>query len=441
MKIIEVNLLVLYKYYYQDILFEKIVDKFNALALNKLNEEIEVHFILMFSYFPFQEELSDEEIASNWKGVHLLSIDEKYISEVYDSISDKLDDSIKHQVKQESEAFYSAINKDFQRNTCIKNNLMSPDFYRLFVTNRTKFINNQLWIDEVMVEIPFPVCFKLPDSNGSDCFRVLYNHSELNQHLEITKEISHQKNKKPIESFILESYVKGEEYVIDFIICNSSIIPVGHWKYVLGEREGTSTSIRGAISLDSIDKTIIDKFKSLFAAMGLSHGFTHNEYRIDQDGNIVLMEVNPRLSGCDFIYVYLKKYDVDFISLLAYSYAKIDAPEYLVDKFFKKPNKLYYIHWAQQYNSNNELDLIKNKSVLNSLVYIPHDIYETVNAVADGINLDLAISLCGSLYPSFDEWVSYCPYCVHFSSDLPFDEFSKQMIKKIEQIESLIKIK
>ena len=448
MNIVNINVLGLYKYYYQDILFKKVVDEFNKQGLNNLNENTIINFILMFSGDPFEEDLTTEQIVSMWKGEYVLSLDEALIYSVNDEISDLLDDSIKHKVKKEILPFVNATNKHNQRTICIKNNLMAPEFYKLIDIYNTSIADDNLITNNEMINVPYPVCFKLPDSNGSNCFRVLYTDQELLEHIETTKESQNWQTEKKIENVIIESYVKGEEYVADFIICGTTLVPVGHWRYILGDNEGKTTSIRGAITLDNISDNIINQFQKLFQEMGLTYGFTHNEYRIDGSGNVILMEVNPRLSGCDFIYVYLKKFGVNFMSLIAYSYAKIDVPFTLLNEFIKKPIKLYYIHWAQQQISHRktENELPDTKAIpspknMYSLVYIPIDIYETFNSNDDHIQLDLAASLCGNMYPSWDEWVSYCPFCVHFSSDLSIDEFNKNIIKKTQLIDELIKIK
>lgn len=445
MNIVNVNVLGLYKYYYQDILFGKVVDEFNKQGLNNLNKNTIVNFILMYNGDPFEEDITTNQIVSMWKGEYLLSLDEALIYSVNDEISDLLDDSIKHKVKKEILPFVDATNKHYQRTICIKNNLMAPDFYKLIDIYDISILNDNIVINNEMINVPYPVCFKLPDSNGSNCFRVLYSDKELIEHIETTKESQNWQTEKKIREAIIESYVKGEEYVADFIICGATLVPVGHWKYILGENEGKTTALRGAITLDNISENIVNQFQKLFQEMGLTYGFTHNEYRIDESGKIILMEVNPRLSGCDFIYVYLKKFGINFMSLIAHSYAKIDVPITLLNEFTKKPVKLYYIHWAQQQISHSkDVALILSslpKNNMYSLVYIPIDIYETFNSNNDHIQLDLAATLCGNMYPSWDEWVSYCPFCVHFSSNLSFDEFNDKMIQKTQLVDKLIKIK
>lgn len=101
------------------------------------------------------------------------------------------------------------------------------------------------------------------------------------------------------DEIIVQEYIGGEEYVLDSVSCNGVDRIIAGYKYYKIQLEGGAAIYDYVISVDESDpsfKKIMEYHKKVIPALGIEYGAIHSEYKIDDEGP-VLMEVNCRVHG------------------------------------------------------------------------------------------------------------------------------------------------
>lgn len=152
-------------------------------------------------------------------------------------------------------------------------------------------------LDEVTgINFGFPLIVKPVDRSGSLGVAKVNSRSELDGAVEKALECSFCKQA------IVEEYVEGREISVEFISYNSKHYPLqitdkvttGSPHFVELEHHQPAD-----LSVEMYDKIYALTDKAL-TALEITNGASHSEYRITDDGHIVVMEIGGRMGG-DFI--------------------------------------------------------------------------------------------------------------------------------------------
>lgn len=103
--------------------------------------------------------------------------------------------------------------------------------------------------------------------------------------------------------YFLEEEAKGELLSLECITFDGEVTPLGVTSRTV---LANNPEIEMGASFPyphSNWKGIVDKVTAIHHALGIRHGATHTEIIVDQEGNIELVELNPRFIGADMLLV------------------------------------------------------------------------------------------------------------------------------------------
>lgn len=103
-------------------------------------------------------------------------------------------------------------------------------------------------------------------------------------------------------SALVQEYVDGDEYVVDFVSYAGKHVPVDCFRYQKGPHNGRAFIYEKEFYLpatDPIARRAFDFASQALDALDFRIGASHTELKIDSRGDIVFIEVGPRLSGGD----------------------------------------------------------------------------------------------------------------------------------------------
>ena len=168
------------------------------------------------------------------------------------------------------------------RKTFVKNNLPTPKFC-LWEEGNTIKIN----------DMKFPLIVKPTDRSGSRGVTKVTDIDEVEKAIKYAQEVSF--NKK----IIVEEYVDGEEYSVEYISFKGKHYFLAATKkfttgapYFVELAHCQPAKIEGNI-LRNIKKTL----EAAFDALHISNGASHSEVMICPDGNIKIIEIGSRMGG------------------------------------------------------------------------------------------------------------------------------------------------
>ena len=118
---------------------------------------------------------------------------------------------------------------------------------------------------------------------------------ELKEALEINKKIQFSED----VHILIQEYIGGEEFIIDSICCKGHNRVVSGFVYKKILIEGKGAIYDYAESIDATHpnfKELEEYNEKVLSALGLEYGTTHGEYKIDENGP-VLIEMNCRVLG------------------------------------------------------------------------------------------------------------------------------------------------
>ncbi len=146
------------------------------------------------------------------------------------------------------------------------------------------------------------------------------------------------------DEMIVQEYISGDEYVLDSVSCNGVNRIIAGYKYYKIQTEGGAAIYDYLITVDESDpsfKKIMEYHKKVIPAIGIEYGAIHAEYKVDDEGP-VLMEVNCRVNGGLQIYsVEEKAWGESHAGAALEAYLNSDKFHEKLDKNLKMDN--YYV--------------------------------------------------------------------------------------------------
>lgn len=174
-------------------------------------------------------------------------------------------------------------NKYKMREQFKAHNIKTPGFIKVKENDKNIDINN----------LRFPVIVKPTDRSGSRGITKVLNKEDLLDAIKYATKDSFEK------SAIIEEYIEGEEYSCECISYN------GNHKFLTFTKKYT-TGAPNFIETGHMQPSDIDiKYqenikKEIFKALdslGIVNGASHTEFKIDEDGNIGIIEIGARMGG------------------------------------------------------------------------------------------------------------------------------------------------
>ncbi len=141
--------------------------------------------------------------------------------------------------------------------------------------------------------IKFPVIVKPTDRSGSRGVTKVYDASGIKD--AISRAISESFEKKAI----VEEYVQGKEYSVEGLTYKGRHTILAYTeKYTTGEPHYIETGHMEPASLDgTTKKRIADIVCHALSSLKIENGASHSEIKIDEDGDIRIIEIGARMGG------------------------------------------------------------------------------------------------------------------------------------------------
>lgn len=180
------------------------------------------------------------------------------------------------------EATYMSTNKHAMRLAFESNGDPSPKSY--LVDSLT---------DVSALQLEYPVIVKPTDRSGSRGICKLNNSEGLEEAVAHAIEESFEKKA------LVEEFAEGQEYSVEFISYHGQhhFLQLTH-KYTTGEPNFIET---GHLEPAPVEPKTVEKVKQVVChaldTLGLKNGASHSELKIDNNGNIRLIEIGGRMGG------------------------------------------------------------------------------------------------------------------------------------------------
>lgn len=158
---------------------------------------------------------------------------------------------------------------------------------------RYKSIHQMQDILDSLSEIDYPFVVKPSDRSAGKGVLVIQKENDIDQAYQ--EALGYSKNK----NLIMEEYIHGKEYCAELMI-------IQHVPYLLCISEKTVTSDRYCIELVDItpapSEAVNYEYVETYLAetvkiFDFNNGIMHIEFKLDMDGQIKLIEINPRCAG------------------------------------------------------------------------------------------------------------------------------------------------
>lgn len=180
------------------------------------------------------------------------------------------------------EATYKSTNKHAMRMAFEANGDPSP---------RSYLVDAQT--DLSALELDYPIIVKPTDRSGSRGICKLYSAEGLSE------AISHAIEESFEKKALVEEFAEGQEYSVEFISYQGQhhFLQLTH-KYTTGEPHFIET---GHLEPAPVDADTVERVKQVVAhaldTLGIENGASHSELKIDESGNIKLIEIGGRMGG------------------------------------------------------------------------------------------------------------------------------------------------
>ena len=122
------------------------------------------------------------------------------------------------------------------------------------------------------------------------------NEDEIKEAIDYNKSMAENKDDVNI---LIQEYIGGEEFIVDSVCCKGHNRVISSFKYnkILIEGRGAIYDYTEAIDESDPHFAQLKEYNDgVLSAIGLEYGVTHAEYKIDENGP-VLIEINCRVSG------------------------------------------------------------------------------------------------------------------------------------------------
>jgi len=148
----------------------------------------------------------------------------------------------------------------------------------------------------------FPFIAKPQDQNDSSNVKKIYNKNELMEYMENVKKWDKNSFDQVLsKNILLEEYISGEEYSVETIQAKNNeikLMGITRKDSFLGENIGHFTELGASFPLKTPEaKKIFEKISQALKLLEINCCAAHTECRIDDKGQIKILEINPRLAG------------------------------------------------------------------------------------------------------------------------------------------------
>lgn len=188
-------------------------------------------------------------------------------------------------VGNEFEASLRANNKFLMRNAFMENGIPCPQYK---MVTSVQDLEGIVW--------NFPMIVKPSDRSGSLGVSKVLSYRELEQAVDLALSVSFKKQA------MVEEFIEGREISVEFISYNGT-------HYPLQITDKVTTEAPHFVELEhhqpsSLSPEMFEKIyyitKKALNSLGITNGASHSEYKITEEGRIIVMEIGGRMGG-DFI--------------------------------------------------------------------------------------------------------------------------------------------
>lgn len=202
-----------------------------------------------------------------------------------------------------SEQIEYISNKIFFKELCLKYGLKVIPEYTLVDSD-----------DISVLDLQYPVMVKSPDnSGGSKGMTLVYDEKEL------PAAIKHAKENSPTKSVVIEHYIDGDEFVINYIFVNGEPFVLYTKDYCKAVQDGQVLRDNAMISPSKYEKLFYEKadkkLRKMFKSIGMTNGIIFLQCFVEND-ELYFFEGGCRAGGADEYYLWQDIYGVDFIKCL-----------------------------------------------------------------------------------------------------------------------------
>ncbi|MED7818912.1 MULTISPECIES: ATP-grasp domain-containing protein [unclassified Francisella] len=241
-------------------------------------------------------------------------------------------------------------------------------------------------------DLKFPVIIK-PNKYGSGKEGVLI----LNSEADISESLinsCHSVSNREFDSYLIQEFIEGDEYVVDSVNIDGKHDIIGIYKYIkyIGNYQEVVVTGVDQVSPFTLEYQKISNYIcKVMDCFEIKNSIDHTEIILKNDGTIELIEINPRLSGCDGLLhdMALLTTGTDQYMYLLNNIGVVNtAQQEFVDKYIYTKAVLLYSHKFSDNHFNRVLvklessyyKLILDKSQRNSInkAYNFHDVRKVV---------------------------------------------------------------
>lgn len=147
--------------------------------------------------------------------------------------------------------------------------------------------------EDVISELEFPLIVKPVDRSGSRGVTKVSSVQQLREAVSIAREVSF------IHSAIIEEFVEGEEFSVEYISYHGQHIFLAVTKkYTTGDPHYIETGhLEPAVISDEVLKRIKDIVSHALDTLKIKNGASHSEIKISENGEIKIIEIGGRMGG------------------------------------------------------------------------------------------------------------------------------------------------
>lgn len=145
----------------------------------------------------------------------------------------------------------------------------------------------------------FPIIAKPQDQNDSLNVKKISNEKELSIYMEESKKW--MSAPLSFKGVLLEGYIDGQEYSVETIQSKNGdihLMGITRKDLFLGSDKGNFTELGASFPVDNNQtKNLFKEVSRALKLLNIDCGAIHTECRVDRNGNIKILEINPRLAG------------------------------------------------------------------------------------------------------------------------------------------------
>ncbi|WP_394620201.1 ATP-grasp domain-containing protein [Lentzea sp. JNUCC 0626] len=192
-------------------------------------------------------------------------------------------------------------NKAAMRERAAESGLRVPEF---------RLAHDEQQVRQAVAELAFPAIVKPTMGACSQGVVVLSSEADLPV---LDDLVTHDLFGEPITEWLVERYVRGSEYAVNFYSVDGEHRLVDVWEYLMPDDRDYDFPVWETIQLAPTDarvERVADFVQSTLDAFGIRLGPSHTEVKLDEDGEVHLIEVAARLPGGPFTEMWDRHSDV-----------------------------------------------------------------------------------------------------------------------------------